>query len=82
MAIDVLFISEVRAHVMAGAVLAIASSGGNVEYIRGILALAQHQVIGLGFSWVEFAKEAQRELGVDCLALLDGQPLAILGDRP
>jgi hypothetical protein len=69
-ALDAKLPDEIRASVMSGVVLAI-SSGANVEYIRGVLALAQHQVLGLGLSWAEFARDAKRELGVDGLGLLD-----------
>lgn len=61
---------EIRANVLSGVILAI-SAGANVEYMRGVLALARHQVMGLGLSWADFARDAKCELGVDGMALLD-----------
>jgi hypothetical protein len=70
MSIGVICTDKVRAGLL-GAVVLVISSGASVEYTRGVLALAQNQVIGLGFSWAEFTRDAKRELDVDGLALLD-----------
>lgn len=67
---------EIRANILGAVVLAI-SSGASVEYMRGALGLAQNQVLGLGLSWTEFAKDAKRELGVDNMALLDSALVSI-----
>jgi len=65
--IPVQFADEIRSTILAGVILAITTAQAHgvlsAAYIRGILALAQHQVIGLGLSWPAFVKDTREALG-------------------
>lgn len=72
MAIDVYFKSEIRDSIVAGIVLAARTAPDqDVEFLRGILAMAQHQALSFGLSWQALAADACRNLAGNGCELLD-----------
>lgn len=72
MAIDVYFKSEIQNSIVAGIVLAARMTAGqDVEFLRGILALAQHQALAFGLSWQALVADARQNLTGDGCELLD-----------
>lgn len=67
------FAADVKAAVLAGVVLTVrcAQQAGNVQFVAGILAMAEHNAIALGANWPAILKEARCALGADTAALID-----------
>ena len=73
MALDVYFVSDLRAAVLAGMVATITTahaSGQNVEYLRGALCAFQHQALNFGIDWPALLSDARRAIGQDVGELL------------
>jgi hypothetical protein len=73
---DVWFSSDLRAVVLAGVVLSVrtarAQGLGNVEFVAGILALAEHQALAFKVSWPDVLCDVRQVLGDGYAGLLDG----------
>lgn len=68
MALEVTFPDDIRRALVAGVVLAVqADQWRNVEFLRGVLAMAAHQARTFGVSWATVLKQVRAELGDDDL---------------
>ena len=67
MALEVYFKPDLRAKALAGLVLTLtaaqANGNTNVEFMRGVVAMARYDVLDLGLSWSEFVEDARQALG-------------------
>lgn len=66
--------SQIAASVKAAVVLAIQSNlGDNPEFLRGVLAVAQHQAISFQLDWLEIVDELAPVVRENGISLLDEQ---------
>jgi len=71
---NTLFIDEVGARLLAGVVLAVRcaqETGGNIDFLRGALTLAEHQALICGLDWASMLANAREALGSDVAGLID-----------
>lgn len=75
MALDVYFKDDIAQSILAGVVLAIRTAQANemasADYVSGILAMAEHQALTFGVSWLWTTGEAQAALGASYIDLFD-----------
>lgn len=82
--LNIHFPDEIRNQVLAGTILVIATAQAcgalNVEFMRGVVALAQFTVIGYGCSWPTFLQDARAALGADLGGMLDTANVPVIGE--
>ena len=75
MALDVYFVSDIRAALVAGAVLSIetatANGRANDDHLAGILTMAKHQALTFSIPWAFVVNDARASLGSGYAGLLD-----------
>jgi len=67
--LDLKFPDEIRNEILSRIIL-IFSTGCNVEFLRGALALAQSVIVGIGASWPEFVQAVYKAVNHDIAGLL------------
>lgn len=82
--LNIHFPDEICDHVLSAMVLVIITAQAhgalNVEFVRGVVALAQHTVIGYGQSWSTFLQDARQALGEDLGGMLDAASVPVIGE--
>ena len=75
MSLDVYFVSDIRAALVAGVVLsvetALANGRTNDEHLAGILTMAKHQALTFSIPWTFVVNDARASLGSGCAGLLE-----------
>ena len=77
MALDVYFREQIGRAILAGLVAVVRTSqahgGGNVEFVRGAAAMAEHQAVTFGLDWQALQADLRRAIAGDTGdAQLDG----------
>lgn len=80
MSIDVYFREEIRAKILAGLILVLqtAKEGQvNVAFVKGVLALAQHQALGFGICWDNLLGEVKSLFSSDLIEMIESKQVVI-----
>lgn len=75
MAFKPIWIEDIQSSCLAGLVLAVRcaqQAGGNVHFIAGALAMAEHDALTFALDWPAIVDQARELLGRDGAELLSG----------